>query len=45
MIARADQIRHAMRDASEQARRSGVYPGVAREIRRRYLLDWDGWDD
>ena len=30
--------------AGEEARRAGVYPGVLREIRRRYRLDWTGWE-
>jgi len=34
----------AMREAGEQARRAGVYPGVLREVRRKYRFDWTGWD-
>jgi S1-C subfamily serine protease len=33
-----------MAQASEDARRAGVYPGVLRDSRRRYRLDWSGWD-
>jgi hypothetical protein len=33
-----------MLKAGEDSRRSGVYPGVLRETRRRYRLDWSGWD-
>jgi hypothetical protein len=36
-------IASALESAEEQARRDGLYPGVIREIRRRYGLDWDGW--
>lgn len=43
--ARADLIRSGMQEASERARQAGVYPGAARELRRRYSLDWDGWDN
>jgi hypothetical protein len=37
-------IRSAVDQASEAARRSGVYPGVMRDLRRRHRLDWNGWD-
>ena len=30
--------------AAEVARRSGVYPGVMRDLRRRHRLHWTGWD-
>lgn len=33
-----------MSQASEQARRAGVYPGTLRDTRRKYRLDWSGWD-
>ena len=33
-----------MAQASDDARRAGVYPGVLREARRRHRLDWSGWD-
>jgi S1-C subfamily serine protease len=38
------QIHDAMAKASEGARRVGVYPGTLRDLRRKYRLDWDGWD-
>ncbi len=34
----------AMRKVSDAARRAGVYPGSMRETRRRYRLDWTGFD-
>jgi hypothetical protein len=37
-------IRSAVEQATEVARRSGVYPGVMRDLRRRHRLDWSGWD-
>jgi hypothetical protein len=40
----ATQIRTTVDQAAEIARRSGVYPGVMRDIRRRNRLDWNGWD-
>ena len=40
----AADIRGSLDDAAEAARRSGVYPGVMRDIRRRHRMDWAGWD-
>jgi hypothetical protein len=40
----ATQIRSEMDKAAELARQSGVYPGVLRDLRRRYRLQWSGWD-
>lgn len=34
----------AMSETSDAARRAGVYPGTIREARRKYRLDWTGWD-
>jgi S1-C subfamily serine protease len=34
----------AMKMVGEEARRAGVYPGILREIRRKYRLDWTGWE-
>ena len=39
----AGTIRQAMVSADEAARVASVYPGVRRELRRKYKLDWDGW--
>jgi S1-C subfamily serine protease len=40
----ANQFRAAMVSADEFARRAEVFPGVRRDIRRRYKLDWNGWE-
>ncbi len=32
-----------MSQADEAARTAGVYPGVQRDLRRKYSMDWDGW--
>jgi S1-C subfamily serine protease len=40
----ASQISAGMSDAEERARRAGVFPGSAREIRTKYAMDWAGWD-
>jgi hypothetical protein len=37
-------IKSTLDQAAEIARRSGVYPGVMRDLRRRHRLDWSGWD-
>jgi V8-like Glu-specific endopeptidase len=41
ILERANRMRSAMQDFSERARRSGVYPGEMRDVRRKYLLDYD----
>jgi len=38
------QISEGMTAADREARSNWVYPGVRREIRRRYYMDWRGWD-
>jgi hypothetical protein len=40
----AAQVRTAMGTAQEEARRAAVLPGQLREIRRRYKMDWAGFD-
>ena len=40
----AAPIRAQVEKAGEDARRSGVYPGVLRELRRRHRMNWSGWD-
>ena len=40
----AGGIRQAMVSADEAARTASVYPGVRRDLRRKYKLDWDGWE-
>ncbi len=44
MQANANRVRQGMEQAADYARRMGVYPGTQREIRRRYRMDWDGWN-
>jgi hypothetical protein len=39
----AVDVRTRVQQASEAARHSGVYPGVLRDTRRRYKLEWSGW--
>src|SRR4029079_3948413 len=38
------QFNAAMTQAADAARHAGVYPGALRDLRRRYRLDWSGWD-
>jgi len=40
----ANQIKDGIDKAAETARRDGVYPGTIRDIRRKYRMDWSGWD-
>jgi hypothetical protein len=40
----ADQLRHALRDVEEQARRDDIFPGTRRELRKRYRLEHRGWE-
>ena len=37
-------IQVEMLKAGDLARRSGVFPGVLRDLRRRHGLEWRGWD-
>jgi hypothetical protein len=40
----AAEVRIAMTRAQEDARRTSVLPGQMRELRRRYRMDWPGFD-
>ena len=40
----AERVRTTVVDATEAARRQGVYPGVMRDLRRQHRMDWPGWD-
>jgi S1-C subfamily serine protease len=40
----ASDIRDQVLALDEQAREAGVYPGTRRDARRRYRLDYAGWD-
>jgi S1-C subfamily serine protease len=42
--AMATQVRTVMGTAQEEARRASVLPGELRDIRRRYRMDWPGFD-
>lgn len=42
--ANADQVRSEVAKAGEAARRSGVYPGVMRDLRRRHRMEWTGFE-
>jgi hypothetical protein len=39
----ADAFRARMATLDDAARRAGVYPGIQREIRSRYRLEYGGW--
>ena len=40
----ADNIRDAVVAAGEASRQADLYPGVRRDLLRRYRLDYPGWD-
>jgi S1-C subfamily serine protease len=40
----ADELRSAIDEAAEYARRAGVFPGVMRDARRRVRMDWQGFE-
>jgi len=40
----AFDIRDQLLALDERARQEGVYPGTRRDARRRYRLDYAGWD-
>ena len=42
--AAADQLKANLESMEEDARKAGVYPGVRRDLRRQYRLDYPGWD-
>jgi S1-C subfamily serine protease len=44
MKSAAKQIKERMDQAVEAARRDDVYPGTIRDIRRKYRMEWAGWD-
>jgi S1-C subfamily serine protease len=44
IVDRGQQISTAVQQAEEIARREGLFPGETRDIRRKYWLDWSGWD-
>ncbi|HXV64537.1 MAG TPA: hypothetical protein VEK15_27820, partial [Vicinamibacteria bacterium] len=44
LVTRANQVRRAMRELLEDARRERILPGVIRDLRRKYRLEWSGWE-
>jgi hypothetical protein len=40
----ANEVRETMVSAQDEARRASVLPGQLRDIRRRYRLEWSGWE-
>jgi S1-C subfamily serine protease len=40
----AGEVRAARTDGQEAARRASVLPGQLRDIRRKYRMDWTGWE-
>ncbi len=44
VTADARPVRTEVARATEAARRSGVYPGAMRDLRRRHRMEWSGWE-
>jgi len=44
LVQLASGVRTTMTAAEEAARRGGVYPGEARDLRKKHRLAWDGWE-
>lgn len=44
ILSLAMNVRRAMQAAEEGARRASVLPGTRRDVRRKYGMDWTGWD-
>ena len=40
----SEEIRAGMSNALEEARGNGLRPDQIREIRKRYKMDWSGWE-
>ena len=38
------EVKVSMASTEEAARRAGIYPGESRDLRKRYRLEWDGWE-
>jgi hypothetical protein len=43
IVGQGETIKQAMAAAEDDARQA-LLPGTIREVRRRYSMDWDGWD-
>lgn len=44
LVAAASEVKRAMRELLDLARRERVLPGVVRELREKYRLEWNGWE-
>lgn len=44
LVQLASGVRTTMTAAEDSARRGGVYPGEARDLRKKHRLGWDGWE-
>jgi hypothetical protein len=43
VILGGESVKTAMTHAEQTARRSGVWPGEIRDVKRRYAMSWEGW--
>ena len=44
LLQMSSEVKVSMASTEEAARRAGIYPGEAGDLRRRYRLEWDGWE-
>jgi len=44
LVQLASGVRTTMTAADDSARRGDVYPGEARDLRKKHRLGWDGWE-
>jgi hypothetical protein len=44
LVRSAEEVRSAMRELLDFARREGILPGVVRDLREKYRLEWSGWE-
>lgn len=44
LIAAANYVKRQMQELLDVARRERILPGVVRELRRKYQLEWSGWE-
>lgn len=44
LLASANGVKRAMQAILDLARREGILPGVVRELREKYQLEWSGWE-
>jgi hypothetical protein len=44
LLQMSTEVKLSMASTEEAARHAGIYPGESRDLRKRYRLEWDGWE-